>query len=84
MPKLDISKEINVAIKAALLSGKHLKENKTELNITSLSDQRDTKLKADLASENLIKEIINESSDFEILAEESGQSSDDLGNTFGL
>ena len=82
MPKLDISKEINVAIKAALLSGKHLKENKTELNITSLSDQRDTKLKADLASENLIKEIINESSDFEILAEESGQSSDDLGNTF--
>ena len=82
MSKLDITKEINLAIKAALLSGKHLKENKTELNKTSLSDQRDTKLKADVVSENLIKEIINESSDFEILAEESGQSSDNLGNTF--
>ena len=48
MSKLDITKEINLAIKAALLSGKHLNENKTELNKTSLSDQRDTKLKADV------------------------------------
>ena len=34
MPELDLSKEINIAIKAALLSGKHLKKNKIELNKT--------------------------------------------------
>ena len=82
MPELDISKEINIAIKAALLAGKHLIENKIELNKTSSSDPRDTKLEADVASENLIKKIINESSSYEILAEESGESSEDLGNTF--
>ena len=44
MPELDLSKEINIAIKAALSSGKHLKENKIELNKTSSSDPRDIKL----------------------------------------
>ena len=82
MPELDISKEINIAIKAALLAGKYLVENKTELNKTSSSDPRDIKLEADVASENLIKKIINESSNYEILAEESGESSEDLGRTF--
>ena len=82
MPELDLSKEINIAIKAALLSGKHLKKNKVELNKISSSDPRDTKLEADIASENLIKGIINDSSNFEILAEESGKSSEDLGSTF--
>ena len=82
MPELDISKEINIAIKAALLAGKHLIENKIELNKTSSSDPRDIKLDADVASENLIKKIINESSDYEILAEESGESSDNLGSIF--
>ena len=82
MPELDISKEINIAIKAALLAGRHLIENKIELNKTSSSDPRDTKLEADVASENLIKKIINESSNYEILAEESGESSEDLGSTF--
>ena len=82
MPELDISKEINIAIKAALLAGKYLIENKIELNKTSSSDPRDIKLDADLASENLIKKIINESSNYEILAEESGESSEDLGRTF--
>ena len=61
MPELDIDKEINIAIKAALSSGEYLKKNKIELNKTSSSDPRDTKLKADVASENLIKKIINES-----------------------
>ena len=82
MPELDISKEINIAIKAALLAGKHLIENKIDLNKTSSSDPRDTKLEADVASENLIKKIINENSSYEILAEESGESSEDLGRTF--
>ena len=82
MPELDLTKEINIAIKAALSSGKHLKENKIKLNKTSSSDQRDIKLDADVASENLIKQIINENSNYEILAEESGESSEDLGKTF--
>ncbi|GIS26298.1 MAG: hypothetical protein CM15mP127_06710 [Gammaproteobacteria bacterium] len=82
MPELDLSKEINIAIKAALSSGKYLKKNKIELNKTSSSDPRDIKLDADVASENLIKKIINESSNYEILAEESGESSEDLGSTF--
>ena len=60
MPELNLSKEINTAIKAALLSGKYLKKNKIELNKTSSSDPRDIKLDADVASENLIKKIINE------------------------
>ena len=82
MPELDLSKEINIAIEASLLSGKYLKDNKIELNEALKSDPRDTKLKADIASEKLIKEVINKSSNFQILAEESGKSSDDLGNTF--
>ena len=82
MPELDLTNEINIAIKAALTSGKYLKKNKIELNKTASSDPRDTKLEADIASENLIKEIINESSNYEILAEESGESSEDLGSAF--
>ena len=82
MPEIDLKKEINIAIKAALSSGKYLKKNKTELNKTSSSDPKDIKLDADVASENLIKKIINENSYYEILAEESGESSEDLGTTF--
>ena len=82
MPELDLPKEINIAIKAALSSGKYLKKNKIELNKTLLSNPRDVKLDADVASENLIKKIINEGSNYEILAEESGESSEDLGSTF--
>ena len=82
MPEIDLKKEINIAIKAALSSGKYLKKNKIELNKTSSSDPRDIKLYPDVASENLIKKIINESSDYEILAEESGESSDNLGSIF--
>ena len=82
MPELDLTNEINIAIKAALTSGKYLKKNKIELNKTASSDPRDTKLEADIASENLIKKIINESSNYEILAEESGKSSENLGSAF--
>ena len=47
MPELDLTNEINIAIKAALTSGKYLKKNKIELNKTASSDPRDTKLEAD-------------------------------------
>jgi myo-inositol-1(or 4)-monophosphatase len=75
-------KDINIAIKAATEAGKYLNKNKNELNKLSLSDKRDTKLKADVSSENLIKEIINADSNYHILAEESGKSSKNLGKTF--
>jgi len=76
------SKEISTAIKAATEAGKYLSKNKNELNILSSSEKRDTKLQADIYSENLIKEIINHDSNFQMLAEESGKSSQDLGKTF--
>ena len=78
----DYTSEINIAIKAAKGAGKHLSKNKNELNKLSLSDKRDTKLQADVSSENLIKEIISNNSNYQILAEESGKSSDNLGQTF--
>ncbi len=78
----DYSKEIGIAIKAATESGKYLSKNKKELNKLSSSDKRDTKLQADISSENLIKEIIKDDSDFQMLAEESGKSSHDLGKIF--
>ncbi len=76
------SKEISIAIKAATEAGQYLCKNKKELNKLSLSDKRDTKLQADVSSENLIKEIISNDSNYEILAEESGKSSDNLGEIF--
>ncbi len=76
------SKEISIAIKAATEAGKYLNKNKNQLNKLSLSDKRDTKLQADVSSENLIKKIISDDSNYEILAEESGKSSDNLGKTF--
>ena len=82
MSDIGFSSELNIAIKAAMVAGKHLSENKNELNKLSLSDKRDTKLMADVSSENLIKQVISDDSNFEILAEESGKSSDNLGETF--
>tara|TARA_B100000900_G_scaffold401544_1_gene406340 strand:- start:353 stop:1108 length:756 start_codon:yes stop_codon:yes gene_type:complete len=77
----DLTKEINIAIRAAMKAGKLLNEDKDRLNKLSLSDKRDTKLLADITSEDLIKKIITSYSNFEILAEESGKSSDNLGET---
>ena len=77
----DHSKELSIAIKAATEAGKYLSIYKNELNKLSSSDKRDTKLQADISSENLIKEIINNDSNFQMLAEESGKSSHDLGKT---
>ena len=79
---MDLSKEIQIAVEAALVSGKLLLDEKEKLNITSSSDTKDVKLDADIASENAIKEIIKDKSNFEILAEESGKSSENLGSTY--
>ena len=77
-----LDNEINIAIKAAKASGKLLLENKNRLNKELSSNPKDVKLEADVSSENLIKEIITSSSDFPILAEESGKSHENLGELF--
>ena len=77
-----LSKEIELASKAAKEAGEFLLKNKKKLNSQINSDPKDTKLKADISSENLIKEIITANSNYPILAEESGKSSDNLGDTF--
>ncbi len=82
MKEDNLSKELKLAAKAAKDAGKLLLRNKKELNLLIDSDPKDTKLKADLSSEDLIKEIIITNSDYPILAEESGKSSDNLGDTF--
>jgi len=76
--------EIEIAIKAAKSSGQLLVDSKNELNNEISSDLRYTKLKADVASENLIKEYISQNSSFPILAEESGKSKNDLGDTYWI
>jgi len=74
--------EIEIAVEAAKTSGKLLLENRDELNNETLISSKDIKLKADITSENQIKEIIFKNSSFPILAEESGKSKEDLGKTF--
>ena len=49
----DFSKDIILAKKAALESGKLLKDKKKEINKILNSDRKDTKLMADIESENL-------------------------------
>ena len=78
----DLSVELDIAKKAAIESGKLLLQNKIELNKSLKVIQKDTKLLADVESENLIKEIILTKSQYPILAEETGKSADDLGDTF--
>tara|TARA_Y100000741_G_scaffold351689_1_gene323031 strand:- start:42 stop:791 length:750 start_codon:yes stop_codon:yes gene_type:complete len=76
--------EIEIAIKAAKSSGQLLVDSKSKLNNEISTDLRDTKLKADIASENLIKEYISQHSSHPILAEESGKSKDNLGDTYWI
>ena len=78
----NLSNEIKLAKKAARQSADLLLNNKSEYNLRLNSNSKDTKLKADIESENLIKTIITNNSSFPILAEESGKSNDDLGDTF--
>ena len=79
---MNIKKELIIAKKAASTAGEMLLNQKDTLNNSIFSSDRDVKLEADIAAENLIKDIIKNESSFPILAEESGKSVDDLGDTF--
>ena len=82
MNNINFDKELEIAVKAAQSAGKFLKENKENLNFTINSNPRDTKLMADLKSEKLILDILNSESNYPVLAEETGKSSEDLGEIF--
>ena len=78
----DLTNQLEIAKKAAIESGKFLLKNKKKINKKLEANLKDIKLEADIHSETLIKEIINKESNYSILAEESGKSEEDLGDTF--
>ncbi len=82
MIKNDYSQELSYAVEAALNAGKYLLKNKSKLNVRIKSKPKDTKLQADVEAENLIKQSISSISKYPILAEESGKSVENLGDTF--
>ena len=82
MSTINIEYELTIANKAAKAAGNILLNQKDILNNSIFTSDRDVKLEADIASENLIKGIIESESNFPILAEESGKSADNLGDTF--
>ena len=75
-------KQLETAKKAALAAGQILVEQKNNLNKSIFSSNTDIKLEADIVAEKLIKEILTDETSFPILAEESGQSSDQLSDIF--
>lgn len=79
---MNLNKELDIAIIAARKAGNFLDNQKSNLNKVILDEEKDIKLIADVETENLIKKIITESSDYPILAEESGSSVKDLGDIF--
>ena len=74
--------EIQLAIQAAKASGRILKEQKNIINQQIDSNPKDTKLMADLKSEQVILNMLSEESNYPVLAEETGKSSDNLGDIF--
>jgi myo-inositol-1(or 4)-monophosphatase len=80
--KLVIKKELKTAKEAAIAAGEALLDKKESLNQAIFSSNKDIKLKADIVAENIIKELLNNKSNFPILAEESGKSSELLGDIF--
>ena len=74
---IDFSEELTIAKKAALEAGNFLRKNKNDLNKLLSSTNRDIKLQADIEAEKIIKDIIKKDSNFRILAEESGMSSEE-------
>ena len=82
MNDIDLETELKVAKSAALAAGEILKTKKSDLNVETFSSERDIKLEADVVAETLIKEIIEDQSNIPILAEESGKSSENLGDIF--
>ena len=82
MNEVNFDKEIEIAIKAAKTAGKFLNEDKNNLNLKIKSNPKDTKLMADIKSEKLILDILNTESNYPVLAEETGKSSENLGEIF--
>ena len=74
--------ELAIAKKSAIEAGSLLLRNKKTLNQEILSTNKDIKLKADILAEKVIKTIIEKESDYPILAEESGFSSNIDSSTF--
>ena len=75
-------KELVIAKKAIFEAGNLLLKNKASLNEIILSSNKDVKLKADIDAEKIIKTIIENDSDYPILAEESGLSADTIPKIF--
>ena len=82
MVSKSIKKELDIAKKAALVAGRLLLNNKATLFEVISSSDKDIKLKADIIAEQSIKTVIENESDYPILAEESGFSSKASSNTF--
>ena len=82
MNEINFDKEIEIAIKAAKSAGNFLNEDKNNLNLKIKSNPKDTKLMADIKSEKLILDILNSESNYPVLAEETGTSSENLGEIF--
>ena len=82
MNTLNLHKEIQTAKDAAKAAGKLLDVNKRDLNQSIYSSDTDIKLKADVEAENLIKSLLISKSTYSILAEESGNSENQLEETF--
>ena len=82
MNDIDLANELKVAKSAAVAAGEILKTKKSDLNVETFSSERDIKLEADVVAETLIKKIIQDKSNISILAEESGKSSENLGDIF--
>ncbi len=82
MEDKDINKGLVIAKKAIFEAGNLLLKNKEILSEVILSTNKDIKLKADILAEKAIKAIIENESDYPILAEESGLSSKTIPNIF--
>ena len=82
MKDIELSELMLIAKAAARLAGKNLKDNYNNLNVTKLEEGRDIKLKADFESEKLIVEYLSSQSDYSILGEETGKSSNVLQDLF--
>tara|TARA_B100001093_G_C26819543_1_gene1011287 strand:- start:12 stop:767 length:756 start_codon:yes stop_codon:yes gene_type:complete len=82
METINLNRDLETAIRAAKESGKLLLDKRNQLNKNLESKSKDTKLLADIESEKLIKEILNTSSEYQILAEEGGKSDENLGDIY--
>ena len=82
MNKSEVLKEHHIAKKASVSAGKLLlnKNSITEI----FSSDKDIKLAADIEAEQSIKDIISAESSYPILAEESGKSVEELGDTYWI